>query len=37
MKNIRKGVNLVKTANQKVDCGNYGTCCYNISGHCCQS
>lgn len=37
MKTIRKGVDFVNNAGQKVDCANYGNCCYNTGGRCCQS
>lgn len=36
MKNIRKGVDMLEKATAKVECGNFGNCCYNTSGRCCQ-
>lgn len=35
MKKIRKAVDLKKKT-KKVDCANYGTCCYAWSGFCCK-
>lgn len=37
MKNIRKGIDLKKTTDKKVDCGNFGVCCKSNDGYCCRS